>query len=127
MSYVTKTDDSLFDSDIHKTNVTLVDFYADWCEPCKQMAPILEDVARDGFGDVGVLKVNVDDNIASKICNVGPIKNIAKTNTNINLMFSSLKILTPLESPDITDNVAAKVINTIIITCVFKPKDTSNK
>ena len=62
MSYVIKTDDAMFDSDIHKTNVTLVDFYADWCQPCQQMAPILEDVARDGFGDVGVLKVDVDQN-----------------------------------------------------------------
>ena len=62
MSYVTKTDDEMFESDLHKTNVTLVDFYADWCQPCQQMAPILEDVARDGFGDVGVLKVDVDDN-----------------------------------------------------------------
>lgn len=40
----------------------LVDFYADWCAPCRMMSPILEQVARDMANDVKVVKVNVDKN-----------------------------------------------------------------
>jgi thioredoxin 1 len=40
----------------------LVDFYADWCAPCRMMAPILEQVAGDMQGKVKILKVNVDKN-----------------------------------------------------------------
>jgi thioredoxin 1 len=39
-----------------------VDFYADWCAPCRMMAPILEQVAGDMQGKVKILKVNVDKN-----------------------------------------------------------------
>ncbi|MCS7082764.1 MAG: thioredoxin [Bacteroidetes bacterium] len=38
----------------------LVDLYADWCGPCKVLAPVLDEVARDGAGRLLVLKVNVD-------------------------------------------------------------------
>lgn len=40
----------------------LVDFYADWCAPCRMMAPILEKVAGNLQGNVKILKVNVDNN-----------------------------------------------------------------
>ncbi len=40
----------------------LVDFYADWCAPCRMMAPILEKVAGDLQGEVKIVKVNVDNN-----------------------------------------------------------------
>ncbi len=39
----------------------LVDFYADWCGPCKQMAPIIEEVAETVSDNVKVVKVNVDE------------------------------------------------------------------
>ena len=39
----------------------LVDFYADWCSPCRALQPALEDVAREFDGEVSIVKLNVDD------------------------------------------------------------------
>lgn len=46
----------------------LVDFYADWCAPCKLMAPIVEAIAKSYDGQISVAKLNIDKapNIASK-------------------------------------------------------------
>lgn len=38
----------------------IVDFYADWCMPCKKIAPVLEEIAEEKFGEVLVCKVDVD-------------------------------------------------------------------
>lgn len=56
------TDDE-FDAKILQSKGTfLVDFWAEWCGPCKQLSPILDDVAKD-FGDkLTIAKVNIDDN-----------------------------------------------------------------
>ena len=62
MSYVIASDDNRFDYDVLNKNLVIVDFYASWCEPCKQMAPILEEVARDGYGEFGVVKIDIDEN-----------------------------------------------------------------
>lgn len=41
--------------------VTLVDFYADWCGPCKMIAPIIEDLSEEYKGKANIVKVNVDN------------------------------------------------------------------
>ena len=60
ISHVT---DASFDEDVLKAEgPVLVDFWAEWCGPCKQIAPILEDIARDYDGRVRVVKVDIDSN-----------------------------------------------------------------
>jgi thioredoxin 2 len=56
-----KATEADFDQTISTASVpVLVDFYADWCTPCRMMAPALDDLARDRLGEVLVLKVDTD-------------------------------------------------------------------
>jgi len=58
--YVT---DSSFDSEVLQSNTpVLVDYWAEWCGPCKMIGPILEDVAKDYAGKLKVAKLNIDEN-----------------------------------------------------------------
>ncbi|MBN2038663.1 MAG: thioredoxin [Spirochaetes bacterium] len=51
-----------FHKEIKESNVpVLVDFYADWCGPCKMMSPIIEELATDYKGKANVFKLNVDE------------------------------------------------------------------
>lgn len=53
---------SKFSELIHQDKPVLVDFFADWCGPCKMMGPILKEV-KDSLGDtVSIIKINVDTN-----------------------------------------------------------------
>jgi thioredoxin 1 len=55
--------DASFESDVLKSDTpVLVDYWAEWCGPCKMIAPILEEVAKDYDGRLRIAKMNVDDN-----------------------------------------------------------------
>jgi thioredoxin 1 len=53
--------DSNFDQEV-RTGVTLVDFWAEWCGPCRRIAPIVEQLAGEYEGRATVAKLNVDEN-----------------------------------------------------------------
>ncbi|MFT4670401.1 MAG: thioredoxin 1 [Flavobacterium sp.] len=53
-------DKSNFDTTINTNDVVLVDFFADWCGPCKALHPALEELAKDFDGVAVISKINVD-------------------------------------------------------------------
>lgn len=58
-----ETSDQNFEQDVLKSDLpVLVDFWAPWCGPCRQLGPIVDDVAKDTEGKLVVFKCNIDEN-----------------------------------------------------------------
>ena len=61
--HVSALSDATFDEEIGAANEpVLVDFWAEWCGPCKMIAPILDEIATEQAGKLRIAKLNVDDN-----------------------------------------------------------------
>ena len=56
------TDSSFADDVTNSSEPVLLDFWAEWCGPCKMIAPILDDIAKEYAGKVKVAKINIDEN-----------------------------------------------------------------
>ena len=62
-SAIINLNESNFDREVTQNDKpVIVDFWAEWCGPCKMIAPLLDEIAREKMGTVKVAKVNVDEN-----------------------------------------------------------------
>jgi thioredoxin 1 len=63
---ITHITDSSFEQEVLQSDVpVLVDYWAEWCGPCKMIAPILDEIAADYQGKLKITKLNIDDNPAT--------------------------------------------------------------
>jgi thioredoxin 1 len=59
---LTQITDAAFDTEIRGETPVLVDFWAEWCGPCRMVAPVLEQIAVEQTGKLKIVKLNVDEN-----------------------------------------------------------------
>ena len=60
---IVNVSDASFDEDVLKADLpVLVDYWAEWCGPCKMIAPVLEEIAQEYAGKVKICKLNIDEN-----------------------------------------------------------------
>ncbi|WP_221793002.1 thioredoxin TrxA [Oceanobacter mangrovi] len=63
---IISTSDDTFESDVLGSDLpVLVDFWAEWCGPCKMIAPVLEEIAEEFAGKLKIAKLNIDQNEAT--------------------------------------------------------------
>ena len=63
MSHIVAVADDNFEEQVLKSDIpVLVDYWADWCGPCKMIAPILEEIAGDYASKLKIAKLNIDEN-----------------------------------------------------------------
>jgi len=61
--YINNVSDSSFEQDVLQADgPVLVDYWAEWCGPCKMIAPVLDEIAKDYEGRLKVCKLNIDEN-----------------------------------------------------------------
>jgi thioredoxin 1 len=61
--HITHLSDAAFEKEVLQSQLpVLVDYWAEWCGPCKMIAPILEDISNEYAGRLRVAKLNIDDN-----------------------------------------------------------------
>jgi len=64
--HIVVVNDDSFEQEVLKADIpVLVDYWADWCGPCKMVAPLLDEIAQEYVGKLKVVKLNIDENQAT--------------------------------------------------------------